>query len=473
MAKTYETLAEELVAGVGGASNIQGVTHCATRLRFRLKDHGRADKEALKENPNVLGVLESGGQFQLIIGTHVNDVYADVISQPGVEEGSALTSEESVVPVQKQTVIDRILAAISAIFTPYIPVLASVGIIQGLLAIAVNVGWLSDTSNTYSILYAAGNAMLYFFPILLAFTAAKTFGANPYIGATIAAALMEPNIADINVTGESLDFLGIPFIGQSFAYTVIPIIIGMWAFSYLERGLKKILPQITHLLLVPVISLLVMVPAMLIVFGPIGFAIAKGVAEAYGWLVQYPIILSTVFGATFVFIIMIGAHWLVTPILLSILAEQGFEYGLAAGGMGNYAILGVLFAVLLTTRNAETKAIAGSAAFVNGVAGITEPGIYGVIIKNKRYIASVFIGGLVGGFVCGLFDVYVTAFAFSGILGAPAFMASPRAVPYFIAVAISIAVGFFSAYLLTSRQRQEEKLLAERAAQSSDAVSNS
>lgn len=460
MAKTYEKLAEDLVAGVGGASNIQGVTHCATRLRFRLKDSSLADKEAVKENPEVLGVLESGGQFQLIIGTHVGDVFADVIKVPGVSEAGPLQSNAGEPEGKTPTVVDRVLASISAIFTPYIPVLASVGIIKGLLAIIVDIGWLADTSNTYAILNATGNAMLYFFPVLLAFTAAKTFGANPYIGATIAAALMEPSIADINVTGESLDFLGIPFIGQSFAYTVIPIIIGMWAFSYLEKGLKRILPQITQLLLVPVFSLLIMVPAMLLVFGPVGFAIASGVAEAYGWLVQYPLILSTVFGATFVFIIMIGAHWLVTPILLSILAEQGYEYGLAAGGMGNYAILGVLFAVLLTTRNPETKAIAGSAAFVNGVAGITEPGIYGVIIKNKRYIVSVFIGGLVGGFVCGLFDVYVTAFAFSGILGAPAFIASPRAVPYFIAVAISIAVGFFTAYLLTTRQRQEEKLLA-------------
>ncbi|MBN9375509.1 MAG: PTS transporter subunit EIIC, partial [Cellulomonas sp.] len=300
-----------------------------------------------------------------------------------------------------------------------------------------------------------GNAMIYFFPVLLAFTAAKQFGANPYVGATIGAALLEPNLTAINVTGKHLDFLGIPFVGQSFANTVLPILVGMWAYSYLERGLKKILPQLTHLLLVPVLSLVIMVPAMLLVFGPLGFGIADGIANGYNWLVHYPLILSLLFGGFFIFVIMIGAHWLVLPIELGILAAQGKEYSLAAGGMGNYAVLGVLLAVLILNRDKATRTVAGSAAFVNGVAGITEPGLYGVIIKNKRYFVAVIAGGLLGGLVCGLFDVYITAFAFSGILGAPAFLASPRAVPYFAAVFVAIAGGFVTTLLLERRRRPQ------------------
>jgi PTS system beta-glucosides-specific IIC component len=447
----YTEFARVTVDAVGGPENIRHVTHCATRLRFQLVDPSRADKERIEQLPEAVGVLESQGQFQVIIGPGVPDAYKAVAAIPGVPSDDSDERPASDVKLSKAASgswLDRVLAAISAIFTPYIPVLASVGIIKGLLAVAVQFNWLADTSNTYAILSAAGNAMIYFFPVLLAFTAAKQFGANPYVGATIGAALMEPNLTAINITGEHLNFLGIPFVGQSFANTVIPIIIGMWAFAYLERGLKKVLPQLLHLLLVPVVSLVVMVPLMLLVFGPIGFAIANGVATGYDWLVQYPVILSVIFGGFFVFVIAIGAHWLVTPLLLAILADQGKEYALAAGGMGNYAILGVLLAVLLVSQDKATRTVAGSAAFVNGIAGITEPGIYGVIVKSKKYFVGVIAGGLVGGLICGLFDVYVTAFAFSGVLGAPAFLASPRAVPYFVAVFCSIAVGFLVTLLL-------------------------
>ncbi|WHP18761.1 PTS transporter subunit EIIC [Cellulomonas sp. ES6] len=452
----YTEFARVTVDAVGGPDNIRQVTHCATRLRFQLVDPAKVDRARIEARPEAVGVLESQGQFQVIVGPGVPDAYKAVAAVPGVPGEQAATRPGPGTPgpdVARGSWLDRVLATISAIFTPYIPVLASVGIIKGLLALCLQFGWIADTSNTYAILSAAGNAMLYFFPVLLAFTAARQFGANPYVGATIGAALMEPSLTAINVTGERLDFLGIPFVGQSFANTVIPIIIGMWAFSYLERALKRVLPQLTHLLLVPVISLVVMVPLMLLVFGPIGFAIANGVATGYDWLVQYPVVMSMIFGALFVFVIMLGAHWLVLPLQLGILADQGREYSLAAGGMGNYAVLGVLLAVLVLSRDRQTRAVAGSAAFVNGIAGITEPGIYGVLVKSKKYFVGVLAGGLVGGLVCGLFDVYITAFAFTGVLGAPAFLSSPRAVPYFLAVFCTIAVAFVVTLLLDRRGR--------------------
>ncbi|MBD3778750.1 MAG: PTS transporter subunit EIIC [Micrococcales bacterium] len=452
----YTEFARVTVDAVGGPDNIRQVTHCATRLRFQLVDPAKVDRARIEARPEAVGVLESQGQFQVIVGPGVPDAYKAVAAVPGVPGEQAATRPGPGTPgpdVARGSWLDRVLATISAIFTPYIPVLASVGIIKGLLALCLQFGWIADTSNTYAILSAAGNAMLYFFPVLLAFTAARQFGANPYVGATIGAALMEPSLTAINVTGERLDFLGIPFVGQSFANTVIPIIIGMWAFSYLERALKRVLPQLTHLLLVPVVSLVVMVPLMLLVFGPIGFAIANGVATGYDWLVQYPVVMSMIFGALFVFVIMLGAHWLVLPLQLGILADQGREYSLAAGGMGNYAVLGVLLAVLVLSRDRQTRAVAGSAAFVNGIAGITEPGIYGVLVKSKKYFVGVLAGGLVGGLVCGLFDVYITAFAFTGVLGAPAFLSSPRAVPYFLAVFCTIAVAFVVTLLLDRRGR--------------------
>ena len=461
-ATRYDEFARETVDAVGGPGNIKQVTHCTTRLRFQLNDVSKVDKARINDRPEALGVVEASGGLHVIVGMTVSDAHAAVAAIPGVHVGgdsvptvaSAAAGADPAVaaatgePVKKPRIVDRVLGTISAIFTPYIPLLASVGIIKGLLSLAVNFGWLEATSSTYVILAAAPTALIYFFPILLAYTAARQFGANPYVGATIGAALLEPTLAAINVSGQSIDFLGIPFVAQSFGNTVIPIILAMWAFGYLERGLKRLLPQVTHLLLVPTISIAVMVPLILLVFGPIGFAIASGIASGYEWLVQFPIILGLVFGGFFIYVIMIGAHWVVLPIQLGILASNGMEYSLSAGGMGNYALLGVLLAVFFFEKDKTTRTVAGSAAFVNFLAGITEPGLYGVIIKNKRYFITLTLGGLAGGLVCGIFGTYITNFAFTGLFGLPAFASSPTAVPYFCAVIVSIAVSFIGTVIV-------------------------
>lgn len=443
---SYKNYTEELVKALGGSKNIVGVTHCATRLRFELNDKKKADKKTIEALPDTVGIVEAQGTFQVVIGTHVGDVYDELLMIDGIH-GDGESDEES--DGTKQGVLDKFLSTISAIFTPYIPVLASAGIIKGLLALCVNMGWLSETANTYAILSAAGNSLIYFFPILLAYTAAKKFGANPFIGACIGAALMEPNLTAINITGADLNFLGIPFIGQSFENTVIPILLAMWAFSYLEKGLKKILPSSMQLMLVPLISLVVMVPAILLVFGPVGFFLANGIANIYQWLLSFGAIpISILFGAFFIYVIMLGMHWVVLPIQLSILAQNGMEYSLCAGGLGNYALLGVCLAVLLTAKNKETKTMAASASFVNFLSGITEPGLYGVILKNKKYFISLTVAGAIGGLVCGIFNCYVTNFAFTGLFGLPAFASSPTAIYYFISVAITIIVAFVLTIIL-------------------------
>lgn len=437
----YKEYVNILVEALGGVENISSVAHCATRLRFMLNDKSKADKKKIEALDLTVGTVEAQGTFQIVIGTFVGDVFEELVKIDGIQSDGEVSEEVEV--DGKQSRIDRFLGTISAIFTPYIPVLASAGIIKGLLALCVNVGWLSETANTYAILSAAGNSLIYFFPILLAYTAAKKFGANPYIGAVIGAALMEPSLAAINITGETIDFLGINFVGQAFENTVIPVLLGMWAFSDLEKFLKKYLPQATQLMLVPLISLLVMVPAILLVFGPIGFFIANAIAEGYQMLLAFgPIPMSVIFGGFFIYVIMLGMHWVILPIELSILASQGFEYSLCAGGMGNYALLGVCLAVFLISKDKETKVMAGSAAFVNGLSGITEPGLYGIVLKNKRYFAIISIAGIIGGLILGIFNCYITAFAFSGLFGLPAFMASPTAPMYFVAVIVTIVVAF-------------------------------
>ena len=444
----YTQYVKDLVNALGGAKNINSVTHCATRLRFLLVDGSKADKTLIDKLEYTVGSRVSRDAFQVIIGMHVGDVYNELLKVEGVKSEPSSSSDEGE-GLENKSKFDVFLSIISAIFTPYIPVLASAGIIKGLLSLLSNFGWLSETSNTYLILSAAGNSLIYFFPILLAFTAAKKFGSNPYIGAAIGAALMEPNLTSINITGQSIDFLGIKFVAQSFENTVIPIILAMFAFSYLEKGLKKVLPKSSQLVLVPLISLIVMLPAILLIFGPVGFAIANGVAFVYEWMLGKSIILmSVLFGAFFIYVIMLGMHWVVLPIQLSILAEKGFEYSLCAGGIGNYALLGVCLGVFFASRDKSTKSMAISAAFVNFLSGITEPGLYGIVLKNKKYFAIISISGAIGGLICGIFNCYITNFAFTGLFGLPAFASSPTAKMYFVSVVVTIALGFIITYAL-------------------------
>lgn len=450
----YSTYVQELVEALGGADNVESVTHCATRLRFALVDKAQADTEKVKSLKETTGVVEVAGTYQVIIGMHVADVYHDLIRIKGMNKEynkNAISPEEDF--KNKQSIFDRFLNTMSAIFAPYIPILASAGIIKGILSLFVNAGILSDASGTYAILYAASNSLIYFFPILLAFSASKKFGANPYIGAAIGAGLLEPTFAAVNVAGGTISFMGLPIAASPFENTVLPIIVGMFFYAKLEKLLRKYLPAVLQLVFVPVICLAVMVPAIVCVFGPIGSLLANGVGAGYNWLLSFgPIPISLLFGGFFGLIVAIGAHWVVLPLEFAILAERGIEYSLCAGGMGNYAVLGISLAVMLTSKDKQVKTMAASASFVNFLSGVTEPGIYGIVIKNKRNFVTMIVSGLTGGLLCGIFDCYITAFAFTGLFGLPAFMASPRFAYYALAVVVTIAISFGITFFMERKQ---------------------
>ncbi|WP_068783459.1 PTS transporter subunit EIIC [Paenibacillus phocaensis] len=456
--------ATSIIKLVGGSQNISSLVHCATRLRFELHDSSKADREALKALPKVLGVMDAQGQTMVIIGPTVNEMHAEIMQQlesgAGAEGVAAASSASPATNAKgsKKSWFDKLLATISAIFTPYIPILATSGIIKGLIDILAQSGVLPATSNTYLILAGAGNALIYFFPILLAFTAAQKFGANPYIGAAIGAALMEPNITGITTTGNVIDFLGIRFTAMNFSSTVIPIILAIWAYSHLDKLLKRFLPKMLQFVFVPLLSMLIMVPLTLMVFGPVGGLLANLVADGYEFFLNSNVILfNAVFGALFIYVIMLGIHWVVLPLQLSYLAEHGMEYSLGSGGMGNYALLGVCLAVMVISKSKEERTIASSSAFVNFLSGVTEPGLYGVVMKNKKYFISLTLGGLVGGIIFGMTKSYITNFAFTGLFGLPAFLSSPTATTYFIAVGVTLAVSFFATILLSKQNIQFKK----------------
>lgn len=447
---SYEVLAKDIIAAVGGEGNVETLAHCATRLRFGLKDKSKFDKQALESNGQIMGIMEIKGTVQILIGTHVNDVFKTILSLTDIKGGEKIDEEiKEDLKETNQSLFDKFLATIAAILSPYLGILASAGIIKGLLAFGVNLGVVDPAGTTHAVLSAAGNSIIFFFPILLAFTAAKKFGANPYVGATIGAALMEPSITGVVLTGSNLTFAGIPFIGMAFGSTVFPIILSMFGFGYLEKLLKKTMPKAVSFIMVPLLSLLIMVPATVVIIGPIGALMANGVSLLYNVLLEGNLIIFTAFmGAIFIFVIMLGVHWVVLPIQLAYLAQNGYDYSLAAGSCGHYALMGVTLAAFFMAKDKETKSIAGSASFINILSGVTEPGLYGVCFKNKKYFISLVAGGLTGGILVGVFKTPLTTFAFPGVFGLPAFMALPYAAQYMAAMLSATAVGFIVTLIL-------------------------
>lgn len=448
MAADYEKLATSIVEAIGGKSNVKSVTHCATRLRFALKVNGLVDKKTLEAIPGVLGTQVAAGTYQVLIGTTVPEVYDTLIEKAGVTGGGEVDAAEEDAKPEKVGLLDHFTRMMSAIFSPYIPIFATAGVVGGIIALLARIGVMSSTSVTYQAFYAISYSLIYFFPILLAFTAAKHFKCNQYVAAVLGASLMYPGIADLLKTGNMISMFHIEFTAFNFASSFIPILLAVYCMSYVEKFLKKILPQIVQFILVPLISLAVLVPLSIMIIGPIGGLLANVITFIYNTLFHFRVLSCVIFGAFFIIIILLGLHWAVTPIMLGILAKQGYEYGLAVGGMGNYALLGVCLAVLLISRDKEQKATAGSAAFVNALSGITEPGLYGIVLKNKKHVLSLVIGGAFGGLVCGIFDVAATKFAFSGILAFGAWLSTPHLLWYCVAIAVSIIVGFILTIIL-------------------------
>ena len=453
--KEYSTLIQGIIKGVGGVDNIENCVHCATRLRFTLKDSNKFDENALKNVNGVLGTMIGSGLYQVLIGTNVGDVYAQLMDTPELREKGLKVSKEvpgdDIVSEKKIGLLDRFSRLMSDVYAPYIPILATGGIASGIIGVLANLGIVDTTGLTYQVFYAIFYALIYFFPILLAFTAAKHFKCNQYVAVTLGAAIMYPGVAILLVTGEGASLFGINFVAYNFAGSFIPILLALFFMSYFERVLKKYLPEITQFILVPLLCLVVFVPLTILVFGPAGGMIANAIKVVYNMICTNKILVGIVFGAFFSLIILLGMHWAITPILLAVMAEQGFEPALAAGGMGNYAALGICLAVALFAKNTSDKATAGSAAFTNALCGITEPGLYGIILRNKWLIGVMVMSGAVGGLVLGIGGVAATNFSFSGILAFSGWLGCINFPMYCFGIVVSILIGFgATAFLLKS-----------------------
>lgn len=442
----FEKLAGIILDGVGGEENVAGLTHCATRLRFTLKDESKADEHMLKETKGILGIARNGGQFQLIIGNEVPKAFAAI--QGRMKQDASGDADEKTKVRRKPAEI--LFDFVSSIFTPVLPAIIGAGLVKSVLAVAVLLG-INTEGTTYYFLNLIGDAPLYFLPVMLAFTSAKKLGCNQFLAVSIAGAMLHPNYAALITDAFEIhfsSFLGIPVTLATYSSSVIPVILMVISLKYIEAFLDKFLPKMIKFFFKPLLCLLIVAPLTFIALGPIGFVVGVGIStglnmlDAYaGWLVP------TLVGAAFPLMVTAGMHYGLVPFMMQSISAQGFETIAGPGNLpSNIAQGAASLGVALRTRNRELK----QTAFTTGATallGITEPAMFGVTLKFKKVLASVIIGGGCGGFYAGIMGVKCFSFCSPGLLSLVAYV-GPDGWGNLIHACISMAISFIVTFLL-------------------------
>jgi len=432
----HKKMGDDIVRLVGGEANINGLVHCATRLRFDLKDSKKAERETLEKHDGIITVVESGGQFQVVIGSNVAHVYAEIMKNRDFGGDSSSSAEST---GKKTSLLSKVFEIISGSFSPLIPAMAGSGMLKALLTVLTMLGWMSDTSDTYLILSAAGNAVFYFLPIFLGITLGMKLKANPYVAGVIGAALMEPSFTGLMDKGSDVSFLGIPVVMMNYSASVFPIFISISIYAVLDKLLKKIILKDLQLFLVPMIALMIMVPLSAMAFGPFGTTVGDWISSGVTWLIGVSGILSgVVLGGFMTFMVVFGLHWGFTPITIQNIGVGGDPIeAMAAAAV--FAQIGVAFGIFLKAKKNKTlRTLAGSTSLTGLLAGVTEPIVYGLILRYKRVIPIVVIAGAIGGAINGHFGVKMTAYVFHNIFAIPVY--TPTVV-YVISIACSFAVA--------------------------------
>lgn len=439
----YDQLAKEIIQQVGGESNVKSLVHCATRLRFVLKDKSKANKANMERLDGVITVKESGGQFQVVIGNNVPEVYQAIGKQTNLIDRPTDDSSDG----EKGNIFGRAIDIISSIFTPLLGVMAGAGILKGLLAIATNAGWLATDETTYIILNATADSLFYFLPVLLAVTSARKFGANQFVAMTVAGALIYPSIIQLKNEAVPTDFFGIPVMMMSYTSTVIPIILAIWIMSYIEKFFNQRIHESVKNFVTPLISLVTIVPLTLIVFGPIGVTSGDLIAAFILKVLAFnPILAGAFIAGVWQVLVIFGIHWGVVPIFINNIATKGYDYIKPATAPAIFAQAGASFGVMLRSKNKKLKTLAGSTG-ITALFGITEPAVYGVTLRLKRPFIAAVISAAVGGGIVGHFGSVAVASGPPGLLTLPVFIGDSMTA--FYGLLLGVAVSFVLSIVLT------------------------
>ena len=433
----YAKTAAGVLAGVGGEDNVSSVVHCATRLRFTLKDDAKADTAAVKATPGVVTVAQAGGQYQVVIGNDVPEVYAEIgkISKLG-------TPSEAATDAPKGNLFNRFISMISSIFTPVLWALAGTGLLKAFLAAAATFGWIDTTTSTYAVLYALSDAFINFLPMALAITAARYFKANEWTALAIAGALLYPTMTAL-VGQPDLTFFGIPFTMVTYVSSVIPIIIIVWMQSHAEKFLYAKLHSSIRRFVTPMIVVLIAVPLVFVVIGPISAIISGWVGDGIGWVFEYvPFLGGAILGGLWQVFVIFGLHWGLVPLFQ-------LEYQTT----GQILLIGPVFAAVLAqaaavagvwvrAKNQNLKSLAAPATLSGFLAGITEPAIYGINLPLKRPFAFGIVGGAIGGAIIAIGGVFSRAFVVPSGLALTALLGNGNMVMLAIGLLAAIVIPF-------------------------------
>lgn len=455
----YETLAKEIVKNVGGKENVSSLVHCITRLRFKLKDESKANDEVLKNMDGVVTVMKSGGQYQVVIGNHVPDVYAEVMPLLGLAEGEADQEENA----PSGSLFNKAIDTISGIFQPILGIMAACGMVKGLNALFVALGLYSDACGGYLILNAIGDGLFNFLPLFLGYTAAKKFNLKPMLGLVIGAIMCYPTIQNsaLSAGGNALytlfsgtmfeskvytDFFGIPLIGMDYTGTVIPVIFVVYFASKCEKFFKKFVPDLVKFFFVPMLTLLVAIPAGLLLIGPLATFGSTLIAEAVMTVRNFsPMLAGAIVGLTWQILVIFGLHWGFIPVYINNIMTNGFDNVMMPFFACTFATSAVVLAIFFKTKNKQIKEMA-LPNFISGIFGVTEPAIYGILLPLKKpFIISCIVGGIGGGFY-GAFNFRKFMMGGMGIFEFPAMIEPDGSMGNLIVavggVIISMVLGF-------------------------------
>ncbi|RII32268.1 PTS beta-glucoside transporter subunit EIIBCA [Clostridium chromiireducens] len=443
----YKQLSKDIIKNVGGVENVSSLTHCATRLRFNLKDDSKAATDILKNTKGVMGVVNKGGQYQVIIGSDVANVYAEINKIASFDNDSSSEVKDDKGPVVK------VLDTIAGIFTPIIPAITGAGMLKAVMALLVTFKVIGAESQVYSVLNFMADAAFYFLPFLIANSAAKKFKCNPYMAMSIAAVILHPNFVSMvgaaKKSGEGIYFLGLPITLASYSSSVIPIILGVWFMSFVEPIADRVSPNAIKFFTKPLLTLLTTGLVTLIVLGPIGIICGNGISGAIAFLNTYARWLVPFIVGTFSpLLVMTGMHYGLIPIGINNLATAGFDTVVGPGMLGsNIAQGGAALAVALKTKNSQLKQLASSAG-ITAVCGITEPAMYGVTLKLKRPLIAVMIGGGTSGLFLGLTGVGRYTSGSPGLLALPGYIGTDGFKNIMFAC-IGAAIAFVVSFIAT------------------------
>ncbi|MGY3762814.1 beta-glucoside-specific PTS transporter subunit IIABC [Granulicatella adiacens] len=448
---SYQELAKEILSQVGGKENIQQLTHCATRLRFVLNDNSKANTDALKKTKGVVGVAEAGGQYQVIIGSDVQSVYRPLMELTGLKEDASANAEE---PHQKP--LAKLLSIISGIFTPILPIITAAGMIKAILSILVVFKIVTTKDQNYQVLNFIGDAGFYFLPVFLGGTAAKQFKTNTYLGMLMGATLLHPTftamVANFKETGAGIELFGIPFSPVGYSSTVIPVILGVWFMSYVERFADRISPKAIKFFSVPLITALITSIVMFSVLGPIGSIIGQYLGDFFRWLEEFgPWVVPTVVGIFSPFLVMTGTHYGLVSIGINNRLTLGYDTVVQPGMLAsNVAQGGAALAIAFKTKDTDKKALATSAG-ITAVCGITEPALYGVTLQNRAAMIGTMVAGGIVGFFLGIMNARNFTGGSPGLLTIMAYVGENTFYYLYVAIAglvMSVALSFIITYFL-------------------------